>query len=323
MHRYAATLVALIALSCAIVPCASIGDQSPAAKLATEKADAGKIVDVLIGKPPRPYWQCETTQASGLHLWEYDTFERIGDWVHGMARPVPGEKEPFYDWYLGYVSSHWVYIQIAPAIGTYFVAVNDAATLDGSWRIVYPWELAGYTVIKHPNSLVIRYPDLQQACQRLTFVPPVDPAASPTPAPTELTCKTWYSPDEYPNDYGPIELLTISNPQKDMPWWQGVASVGNDKIYAYNLFNVKTQTERWRISILVNGKTGVYAIAKSYELPNLNDSAWVVQYPLVRPGFAFKDVTYKGNLPTALTLIFRDGFQRCSVLRSNYPRMAK
>ena len=337
MYRYAATLVALIALSCAIAPCVSLGAESPADKLVAEQS-ARKTVDDLTGQEThQPYWKCETTQASGLHLWEYDTFDKIGDlWVHGAARPVRGAKEPFYDLYLGYdyVHSHWVYIQIAPAIGTYFVALSDGATLDGTWRIVYPWELAGYTV-RTPgynvrtalNSLVIQYPDLQQTCERLPPVPPANPAANPTPTPTPtptssvLTCKTWYSPEGHlkPDDYDPTEILTISKPQNGTPWWQGVATIGNDKIYEYNLFNVKTETGPWRISILVNGKTGVYAIAKSYELPNLNNSAWVVQYPSVRPGFAFKDVTYQGDLPTALTLIFRDGFQRCALYPNNPP----
>jgi hypothetical protein len=343
MYRYAATLAALIALSCAIVPRVSLGAQSAAEKLEGEKSAARQMVDDLIGqKTGQPYWECETTQASGLHLWEYDTFDKIGDfWVHGAGRPVRGAKEPFYDLYLGYdsVHSHWVYIQIAPAIGTYFVALSDGATVDGAWRIVYPWELAGYTV-RTPGytvgtplySLVIRYPDLQQACQRLALAPPANPAASPTPTPTPtpaptptpsvLMCKTWYSHDGYlkPDGYGRTEMLTISKPQNDTPWWQGVATIGNDKIYEYNLFNVKTETGPWRISILVNGKTGVYAIAKSYELPNLNNSAWVVQYPSIQPGFAFKEVTYQGDLPSALTLIFRDGFQRCAAYPNN-PRM--
>lgn len=321
MHRYAATLVALIALNCAIAPCVSLGAEPPTDKLTAEQS-ARKTVDDLTGpQTQQPYWQCETTQASGLHLWEYDTFDKIGDlWVHGASRPVRGAKEPFYDLYLGYdyVHSHWVYIQIAPAIGTYFVALSDGTTLDGSWRIVYPWELAGY-IVRTPgynvgtplNSLVIQYPDLQQACQRLSNASAANPAASPTPTPSVLMCKTWYSRDGKPNDYGPTEVLTIYKPQDDTPWWQGVATIGKDKIYEYNLFNVKTETGPWRISILVNGKTGVYAIAKSYELPNLNNSAWVVQYPNVQPGFAFKDVTYQGDLPSALTLIFRDGFQRC------------
>ena len=148
MYRYAATLVAHW-LSCAIAPCVSLGAESPADKLVAEQS-ARKTVDDLTGQEThQPYWKCETTQASGLHLWEYDTFDKIGDlWVHGAARPVRGAKEPFYDLYLGYdyVHSHWVYIQIAPAIGTYFVALSDGATLDGTWRIVYPWELGGYTV---------------------------------------------------------------------------------------------------------------------------------------------------------------------------------
>ena len=316
MYRYAATLVALIALSCAIAPGVSLGAQSPGDKLAAEQS-ARQTVENLTGQP---YWECETTQASGLHLWEYDTFDKIGEfWVHGAGRPVQGATEPFYDLYLGYVHSHWVYIQIAPAIGTYFVALSDGATLDGTWRIVYPWELAGYNVSTYLNSLVIQYPDLQQACQRLATVPAANPAASPTPTPSVLTCKTWYSPYGYlkPDDYGPTEMLTISKPQNGTPWWQGVATIGNDKIYEYNLFNAKTETGPWRISILVNGKTGVYAIAKSYALPNLNNSVWVVQYPIVRPGFAFKDVTYQGDLPSALTLIFRDGFQRCDVYPNN------
>jgi hypothetical protein len=319
MYRYAATLVALIALSCAIAPGVSLGAQSPGDKLAAEQS-ARQTVENLTGQP---YWECETTQASGLHLWEYDTFDKIGDfWVHGSARPVQGETGPFYDLYLGYdhVHSHWVYIQIAPAIGTYFVALSDGVALDGSWRIVYPWELAGYKVIKHPNSLFIQYPDLQQACKTVLAVPTANPAPSPTPTPSVLTCKTWYSPDGYPDDYGSAETLTISEPQNRTKWWQGVAKIGDDKVYAYNIFNVKTETGPWRISILVNGKTGVFAIAKSYELPNLNNSAWVVQYPSVRPGFAFKDVTYQGDLPTALTLIFRDGFQRCA-LSPNTPQM--
>jgi hypothetical protein len=340
MQRYAATLVALIALSCAIAPCVSLGAQSAADKLAadklaTDKLAAEQMVDNLTGSPaPRSNWGCETTQASGQHVWEHDTFEKIGDlWMHGASRPVRGAEQPFYDFYLGYAKSHWVYIQIAPAIETYFVALSNEATLDGSWRIVYPWELVGYTVrtpdykVGTPlNSLVIQYPDLQQACQRLRPAPTPAPTpatrpatrpaalpASPTPTPAVLMCRTWYSPAGKLDEYGPTEMLTISTPQNGTSWRQGVAMIGKDRIYDYNLFDVKTETESWRISILVNGKTGVYAIAKSYKLKNLNNSAWVVQYPSVQPGFAFKDVTYRGDLPTGLTLIFRDGFQQCEV----------
>ena len=149
MQRYAATLVALIALSCAIAPCVSLGAQSAADKQAEEtlaaetraadkqaadkqadeKRAAEQMVNNLTGPAHRSYWGCETTQASGLRQREHDTFEKIGDlWMHGASRAVSGAEQPFYDFYLGYAKSHWVYIQIAPATETYFVALSNDAT---------------------------------------------------------------------------------------------------------------------------------------------------------------------------------------------------
>jgi hypothetical protein len=78
-------------------------------------------------------------------------------------------------------------------------------------------------------------------------------------------------------------------------------------IYEYNIFSIKDH----RYSVLVNASTGAYAIATSYALPNLNSSAWTVVYPTEQVGFAFKDATYKGNIPTGFTLIFKDGYQKC------------
>ena len=255
-------------------------------------------------------WRCETTQSDGRHLWETDQIEALSSrWLHGRARPDPSKSEPYYDYYLGYVDKHWVYIQIVPANKAYFVALSDGPTLAGKWSIVYPSRLTGYTIYPKIDSFIIDYPDLQQFCQKAPHA-----VVTPTPVPVTLTCNTWYSGNGDIEAFGPIETLTESKPQNKVAWWQGVASDEHGKIYAYNVFDTGLQ----RVSILVNASTGKYAVATSYATPNLNSSVWIVRYPVVETGFAFNYVKYitdnpeQYDLPSSFTLIFRDGFQRCA-----------
>ncbi len=84
-------------------------------------------------------------------------------------------------------------------------------------------------------------------------------------------------------------------------------------VYAYNLFDLPGK----RVSVLVNATSGAYAVADGSPSKDLNGSVWMVAYPRVQSGFAFKGVGYsttpgQQDLPTALTLIFKDGYQRCS-----------
>lgn len=71
------------------------------------------------------------------------------------------------------------------------------------------------------------------------------------------------------------------------------------------------------MSILVNPTTGSYAIAVGSPSKDLNDSVWMVVYPRVQSGFTFRNVVYssepgKEKLPSALWLVFKDGYQKCA-----------
>jgi len=318
MLKHIVSLAALISLSCAVAFGAPPKGSPP------EGAVAGLAL--------HPYWECVTTQATGLNFWEYDTFERIGSrWLHGTVRPVQPATSPYYDFYVGYTNSHWVYVQIQPSLQIYFVALSDGNTLDGDWKIVYPWKLTGYSVKTFPNarslptSLIIGYPDLTQVCGQVAEAPPSNASAALTAAPA-LRCSTWYASNGLPTSpkSSQLETLTISKPQPNTPWWQGVAkdNAGN-VVYTYNVFSVGTENQAKRVSILVNPTSGVYVIADSYALHDLRNSAWIVRYPTVEPGFAFKDARYErtapdqADLPSAFTLVFKDGYQKCDENAAN------
>lgn len=256
-------------------------------------------------------WSCQTTQAGGLVQAEEDRIEQIGDgpWLHGTSRAADGGSgPPVYDFYVGYEGSHWVYIQIYPSAQFYFVGVSDGSALTtSSWQIVYPVRQGGYGFKLTSESFTIHYPDLTQFCQKEATKPPLTPAVK-----SVLHCSTWYW--GHADALRAPEELTISKPQDDVPWWQGVATVENTNrvVYAYNLFDLSTK----RMSILVNPTTGSYAIAVSSRSKDLDDSVWMVVYPQIQPGFTFRNVTYSSeenerDLPTALTLVFKDGYQQC------------
>lgn len=248
---------------------------------------------------------CQTTRANGAPFAERDTIESIGRWLHGTARPLaPGQREPFYDYYLRYdrAARLWIYIQVDPAHGTYFVGTSPGAAhgaLDGSmWSIVYPAEPAHYTFRESTQGFQIAYHNLTQVCTKESSALP----AMPTPT---LSCAT-YKAD---GTAAPPERLSIAQPDGSLPWWQGVGTDTSGRVvYEYNIFNAGLQ----RISILVNGVTGAYTIATSRLQRDLNDTSWTVVYPQPENGFTFTNVTYQGSIPTSFTLNFSDGYQRCA-----------
>lgn len=288
MCKYVTSFIALLAVMCSATPCAVWAAAAP-------QVQAAQLAGL---------WQCETTQAGGVNLPEYERIEQIGNglWLHGMSRPVAPATEPYYDYYVGYVGSHWSYIQIDPSRGIYFVGTSDGSALAPSeWKIIHPSGQSGYTFTLTNDSFAIDFPDLTQVCNRVAGIPAVA-----LPPAAELNCKTWYAGWQL-GQYA-TESLTVSKPQNGTPWWQGIArDAAGRVIYEYNVFTIGTR----RISVLVNSLTESYAIATSYKLENLNDSVWMVAYPTVESGFAFKNVSYENDLPTAFTVIFKDGYQTC------------
>lgn len=261
-------------------------------------------------------WHCETTQAGGFRSTEYDTISQIGNgtWLEGHSRPDPerGGTEPYYDFYVGFTGTRWIYIQVDPARGSFFVGQSDGTALSPSrWSVVYPTPQGHYAFTLTKNSFVIDYPDLTQSCTR---------AAAPEIAQSQalhLQCSTWYA--GLPIDgSSPTEYLAVTRPNAALPgWWQVVGRDGPDAnarvIYESTLFDLGSR----RISVLINAETGAYAIANSYALKDLNDSVWMVDYPTRESGFAFKEVSYNApapnaDIPTGFTLIFKDGYQRCA-----------
>ncbi|MFZ0573554.1 MAG: hypothetical protein WA304_06175 [Candidatus Cybelea sp.] len=296
MHKQIVGFFAVVALSCATTTLAAAAPARPSA------IDEARM---LVGS-----WSCRTTQAGGLIQPEEDRIERIGNgsWLHGTSRPLEGRSEPVYDFYVGYEGSHWVYIQIYPSANFYFVGISDGSSLTpSSWQIAYPVRLAGYRFQLTADSFTIRYPDLTQFCQR---EPTPSPSASPPPKSTML-CSIYYW--GHSGALQATEELTVSQPGAG--WWQGVASTKNPDrvVYAYNLFDLPGK----RMSILVNPTTGSYAIAVGSPSKDLNDSVWMVVYPRVQSGFTFRNVVYssepgKEKLPSALWLVFKDGYQKCA-----------
>jgi hypothetical protein len=291
---------------------ATLGLSAPATCAAAASAPFASLADQargLVGS-----WNCQTTRAGGLVEAEQDRIEPIGNglWLHGTARSATGAGEPFYDFYVGYADARWVFIQIYPAAKFYFVGISDSAALSpSSWQIVYPTRQDQYQFRLTPDSFTISYPDLTQFCQRAS----TDPGMTPPSTRSTLSCSSWYWGNGHSGAVPLTESLTISRPQDGVAWWQGVArnaSTG-EVVYAYNLFDLPGK----RISVLVNATSGAYAVADGSPSKDLNGSVWMVAYPRVQSGFAFNGVGYsttpgQQDLPTALTLIFKDGYQRCS-----------
>lgn len=298
---------------------------APAANADRDWTAAYKTVTNMLGdKGVASHWKCATTQSSGLILEEYDTIERMGaSWVHGRARPTEtalpnseGYKQPYYDYYLGFVGTHWVYIQIAPAQKIFFVGVSDGPDIQTKWSIVYPYKLSGYTLtLTSQTGFSIDFPDLRQYCQKDVYA---TPAAQPsaTPAPLPLECHTYDLEKNLLTEQSFVESVSITKPEPRTAWWQGSATIQGraDPVYEYNLFQIGNE----RISVLINPSANVYAVARSHATPNLNTSVWVVRYPSVEAGFAFNHVTYITNdpderdVPNAFVLIFKDGYQTCA-----------
>lgn len=281
---------------------------------------------------PAGTYSCLTTRsiltAGANHGWfaEQDTIARIGAgsygwWYHGTARPEPGDTSPFYDYYLGYVKGRWIYVQIDPFHGSYFVATpagdrTGIGSLIGSWQIMFPAEQGTYVYSQRPNSFTIRYPDLTQVCTKLSSATPPPPLPSMhcvvhktdgSGAPDELLSIATIAPPATPSPAAQAPPL--------YPWWQGVARYGTDiadpgpTVYEYNMFVIHSQ----RIAVIINGSNGSYAIATSRLAFNLDDTSWTVVYPEVRNGFTFTNVAPERGLPTSLTINFHDGYQACSV----------
>jgi hypothetical protein len=250
-------------------------------------------------------WSCETTKPNGDKVEEEDTIEYIGlssgKWLHGIARPIGAADQPYYDYYLAHVHSQWVYIQINPGKGTYFVGTSSAPKLNGShWNVEYPTGGGDYTFTESPQQFTISYANLTQVCNRKdpNGVPP-----RPTPS---LKCTVFRTGQNDPI----YEYLSVTKSANNS--WQGVAMdspSGGHVIYEYNIFAIPPQ---W-VSVEINVTTGSYAIAMSHASPDLNNTIWVVDYPTVESGFTFRDVAYdKDALPKNFTLVFKDGYETCA-----------
>jgi hypothetical protein len=292
---------------------------SASAETATGNAASGSDVIKMQGT-----WNCETTmtQPNGtkaLQFQERDTIEYIGaapgTWLHGTARPLDTQSDikssAFYDYYLRYDKNakSWIYIQIDPTSGKYFVGTSSAKSLDGSnWTIVYPMGEGSYIFKESPLQFSIAYSDLTQVCNKMSSSVPAAAAGY------TLTCETQKTGQGVPTD----EYLSIS--QLAANWQQGVAR-GADRrsvIYEYNVFSTPTQ----RISIEINATTGSYTIAMGRASANPNETIWTVVYPTVESGFvsypmikngaALGDTSPAGALPAAFTTVFKDGYQTCT-----------
>jgi hypothetical protein len=294
MRKNVITLATIIALGI------SIASEGTAGVAAAPAAGAAQLQST---------WSCETTQANGTIERESDTIELIGKWLHGTARRADGTRgQPFYDYYLGYVHSQWVYIQIDPSSGTpFFVGTSHAGprALNGShWSIVYPAGGGNYTVTETAQRFTIAYADLTQVCNKTS------PAVPGPPVPT-LKCdirRTGQSPPT--GQTAPTEEYLSLSPLEPN-WWQGVAvdsPSGGHVIYEYNIFTIHSE----RISIEINAATGSYTIATSRPARSLNNTTWTVVYPTVENGFTFRDVSPEGALPQQFTTVFADGYQTCA-----------
>lgn len=261
-------------------------------------------------------WNCTTTQANRKYFDETDTIAPVGSgqyWVHGTARPRSAPGEPFYDYYIGRVNGTWLYIQIDPSHRTYFVGTSR----DGrKWSITFPAEEGTYTYAPFHGAtgraFKISYPSLTQVC---TWQSPAPPAFSVQ----GLHCQAHMADGSVAADED-LSLSQIATPappaappgvvpEPRYPWWQGIATDGGGRsIYEYNFFVVHSQ----RISVLINGMNGAYAIATSRLAPTLNGTSWVVVYPKVEDGFTFTDVEPLNDVPRSFTINFKDGYESCA-----------
>jgi len=265
-------------------------------------------------------WNCDTTMASGVHYRETDSIEQIGQWLHGTARPSANSssQSPYYDYYIGHVNYQWIYIQINPAQGTYFVGTSN----DGiQWSIVFPAGEGHYKFTISATQFTIAYRDLTQVCNK-SLAPTGAPAAStsvaPPPADT-LKCDTWETGQSVAaENYITISKLDAARWKGAKSWWQGAgmdSPSGGSLTYEYNFFQLGGQ---W-ISVAVNGSSGDYFIAKSYTSQNLNNTTWTVIYPSVKPGFTFEDVSPENTLPQTFSIVFSDGYQTCCPVNGPSP----
>jgi hypothetical protein len=289
-HKNMTRLLSLVTLCILIASSQTIG------RGATPRSQENDLLGTLT---------CQTTRANGAPFAEHDTIESIGRWLHGTARPLDqGQREPYYDYYLRYdrAARLWIYIQLDPSHGTYFVGTSPGGahrSLNGStWSIVFPAEPAQYRFTESPQGFEIAYHDLTQVCTK-------ESAALPAMLAPTLDCTT-YKAD---GTAAPEERLSIAQPEGRLPWWQGVATDSSGRvIYEYNIFTAGLQ----RVSILINAATGTYSIATSRLQRDLNDTSWTVIYPQPENGFTFTGVTYQGTVPTSFTINFSDGYQRCA-----------
>lgn len=275
-------------------------------------------------------WNCETTSETPLYapmpsattaaaptplpnpLPERDTMERLGLWVHGIARPTGSDPVPFYDYYIGYdrARQRSIYIEIDPFEGKYFVGTSPVRFDDhafrsinhSTWSIEYPSPQGSYTFDETRTQFSIGFTNLTRVCTRAP-----EQAAEATPG-LQMACSTQTTSNVL--DGGVANTLTIARMQSNEAWWQGVGKdAAGNVIYEYNIFTVAGQ---W-VAVAVNATTGAYFIAQSWKSPNVGDTTWTIVYPTLMDGFSFAHVAFHGTLPTAFDLIFADGIQHCQI----------
>jgi hypothetical protein len=306
--------------------------------------------------PIQGTWNCDTTQSNAgdakpnaLVNWplqETDTIEALSPtWNHGMARArvapvatyvVPSDANqpattPFYDYYLGYVKTGAIYIQVGvsptDSSMTYFVGTTPSGKshLNGShWNIVYPiGEERGYdftaSFTKLQGRFGISYPNLTQVCTQDYPTPPPTPPAPPPSGSLNTTCHVVKTGDNYSTTED-LRITIMAKDKNDQAyWWQGVATERNPDrtsgpprvIYEYNIFRSHGE----RIAIEINDITGSYFIATT-KSENWNNSVWTVVYPELKNGFTFTNVSSDsmyplGDLSKGFDVVFKDGYQRC------------
>jgi hypothetical protein len=290
MAKHALATILAISVIAALFP--ARGEAAPRVSVRAVRAQAAALLSA---------WSCETTQADGTLSEETDTIEPMGRWLRGMARGASG---PLYDYYVGYAHGHWVYIQVSPLQGTFFVGTSAGGlhgSLNGSrWNVVYPQGESAYSFSESPTQFTIDFIDLRQVCNKLATPP------APPPAPT-LQCATRST-----GSPASVESYVSIVPLGEH-WWHGIGSDGPDGrrvVYAYDIFNAGLR----RVAVAINGSTGDYVIATSYLAPTLDNTVWTVVYPTDERGFSFRDVSPNDALPQRFTLVFADGYQTCSPL---------
>ncbi len=283
-----------------------------------------------MGVPLAPAYSCTTTAANegagttqSLH--ETDVFEHFGRWYHAVARPDPGQSEPFYDYYIGYVGKPpvWTYIQVSPQ--NTFVAT--APSLTSEWHIQFPagednWRVTGDFANPAPyvKWMRISHPDLTQECNATPLPAATPPWSIVLPAPDvtgSWTCKTALTGEDANPEYLSItQMMRLAMPATKLPvqnWWQGRATTtpgggSSSTIYEFNLFYTPAQ----RVMVEVDA-SGSYTIATSALTlsPSIFPSTWTVIYPMVENGYTFEPVP-QSELGNWFELIFADGYQDCT-----------